>query len=111
MKTTLALMMIAVSCISFAHSSVKVHSSENRQVDFSGYSSFAFTNAINAMDASDLSDMIVTTQVKEAVAAELMGLGYRLSDTGPQLIVHFRIFTNTAVVPAETDDGKLYSPK
>ena len=94
-------------CYSQANS-ITVETDKQAGTDFSQYKTFGFSPMID----SDLDvrfffvgDLILKTRVREAIAEELMGLGYLMDRKEPDLVVSFRVFDKATTLTAIDEDG------
>ena len=90
---------------------IQVKSDKLLNQDFSNYKTFAFSTMID----SDLepgvyfvNDLILKKRIREAVNAELMGLGYTLDRENPDLVVNFRVFEEPTTLKGFEGYGESY---
>lgn len=99
MKKTATALMVLVSVVSTYAQSITVASDRDPKTDFSKYKTFYWASQIDSqLDEGFyfLNDLILKAQVRDAVKAELMGLGYKPDANAPNLIVNFRLFDKPA---------------
>lgn len=94
--------LLIVACVYFAGTAsfaqktqIQVESDKALNQDFSKFRTFAFSSMIDSnLEAGlyFLNDLVFKSQLREAIQEELMGLGYRVDKTNPDLIVNFRVF-------------------
>ncbi|MDF3014254.1 MAG: hypothetical protein K0Q78_2458 [Cellvibrio sp.] len=78
---------IAILVLSACTTTPKVHSDFDRNANFSSFRTFAFVDTL-ATDRSGYSTLI-TGYFKSAVEREMVGLGYTLTNSNPDLLVNF----------------------
>jgi hypothetical protein len=91
-----------IACVSFAVSftfaqkaQIRVESDKVVNQDFSKFKTFDFSSMIDSDLETGLyflNDLVFKSQLREAIKEELMGLGYKMDKTNPDLIVNFRVF-------------------
>jgi hypothetical protein len=95
MKRTLIILFVMV-CMAGAYAqTITVASDRALDTDFGKYKTFYWTSQVdNKLDEgyNFLNDLILKAQVRDAVKAELMGLGYKLDARNPDVLVNFRVF-------------------
>lgn len=79
--------------------------------DFSKYKTFAFASMIDKdleVGFYFLNDLVLKSQIREAVKEELMGLGYEFSTNDPDLVVNFRVFEKPTTLKGSEGYGTSY---
>ena len=92
---------------------VTVRSFEAEDVDYGKYKTFDWASQVsNDIDPGVyfLNDLILKAQVRDAVEAELMGLGYQKADGQDQadMIVNFRVFDQPVTLRGNEGYGDDY---
>ena len=90
---------------------IQVESDKMLNHDFSKYKTFAFASMIDSNLETGLyfvNDLILKKRIREAVNAELMGLGYTLDRTNPDLVVNFRVFEEPTTLKGFEGYGESY---
>ncbi|MBT1697866.1 DUF4136 domain-containing protein [Fulvivirgaceae bacterium PWU4] len=88
-------LLVMVSVVVVNAQRITVASDKAADTDFSKFKTFYWTSQVdNQLDEgyNFLNDLILKAQVRDAVKAELMGLGYKLNPDSPDLLVNFRVF-------------------
>jgi hypothetical protein len=74
---------------------ITVESDRVLDTDFSGYKTFTLASQVDS-DLDEglyfLNDLVMKAQIRDAVKNEMMGLGYEMDPTQPDLIINFRVF-------------------
>jgi hypothetical protein len=95
MKKAIAVFILTAS-ISYAYAqSIIIASDRDLDADFTSYKTFNFASQVDdKLDAGYffLNDLLLKSEIRDAVKSELMGLGYKMETTEPDLIVNFRVF-------------------
>jgi hypothetical protein len=90
---------------------IQVESDKALKADFSRFKTFAFASMIDS-DAEIgfyfLDDLVLKSQLREAVEEQLMGLGYRMDKKSPDLIVNFRVFEEPTTLKGFEGYGGSY---
>lgn len=87
---------------------ITVEANEMPGTDFGKYKTFSFSPMIASdldVDFFFLDDLVLKTRIREAIADELMGLGYRSESRTPDLIVTFRVFDRPATLSTVEENG------
>lgn len=90
---------------------ITVASDRNADTDFTKFKTFNWASQVdNNLDAGFyfLDDLILKAQIREAVKAEMMGLGYRLEPGSPDLVVNFRVFDKATKIKGMESYGQGY---
>jgi hypothetical protein len=95
MKRAVAVCIVVLGITSTYAQSITVASDRRMDTDFSKYKTFYWASQVD--DKLDeglyfLNDLVLKANTREAVEAELLGLGYTLDANEPDLIVNFRVF-------------------
>lgn len=91
--------------------SITVESDKALNTDFGQYKTFAFASMIDRDLEAGLyfvNDLILKGQIREAVRDELMGLGYRMDRSRPDLVVNFRVFEQPTTLKGFDGYGTTY---
>ncbi len=95
-KVLLIAWLTLVGTVGFAQNQkIQVASDKALNEDFTKFKTYAFASMINAdLDPGFyfLNDLVFKSQLREAIEGELMGLGYKMDKTNPDLVVNFRVF-------------------
>lgn len=111
MKRIVILFLMLVGIASSYAQSITVASDKRLNTDFSKYKTFYWASQVdNTLDEGFffLNDLIFKANVREAVAAELQGLGYTLEPNNPDLIVNFRVFEEPVRLKGQEGYGSTY---
>ncbi len=79
--------------------------------DFSQYKTFHWSSQIDSkLDEGHyfLDDLVLKSQIRDAVEAELLGLGYEQDPTEPDLVVSFRVFDEPVQIKGYEGYGTGY---
>jgi hypothetical protein len=98
--------------IAYVHAqTITVASDRNIDTDFTKYKTFFWSSQVdNQLDEGHyfLNDLLFKVQVRDAVKAELMGLGYKLEPGTPDLVVNFRVFDKATRLKGSEGYGAAY---
>lgn len=86
---------LAVTATFAQKENIRVESDKVADQDFSKFKTFDFSSMIDSDLETGfyfLNDLVFKSQLREAIKEELMGLGYKMDETNPDLIVTFRVF-------------------
>jgi hypothetical protein len=113
MKKVLVGFVLLFTVFSTYAQQITVRSDQAEDVDYSKYKTFNWASHVsNELDAGIyfLNDLILKAQIREAVKAELMGLGYELTENADQanLIVNFRVFDQPVTLKGMEGYGDNY---
>jgi hypothetical protein len=113
MKKVMLGLLLVLTIVSAYAQEITVRSMEAEDVDYSKYNNFTWASQVsNDLEAGVyfLDDLILKAQVREAVKAELMGLGYEMSETetDADLIVNFRVFDQPVTIKGQEGYGTDY---
>lgn len=103
-------MLVGFTCAANAQT-ITVKADEKLDTDFSKYKTFYFSSQADAwLDKGVyfLNDLHMKAFVRDAVKAELMGLGYNLQSQEPDLIVNFRVFDSPVTLKGFEGYGTSY---
>lgn len=104
--------LLVMVCMAGAYGqTITVASDRAPDTDFSKYKTFYWTSQVdNKLDEgyNFLNDLILKAQVREAVKAELMGLGYKLNPETPDVLVNFRVFDKPVRIRGMEGYGTSY---
>ena len=109
MKNTLFGFIMLMSLASYAQT-ITVAADQRLDTDFSRFKTFNWTSQVDSeLDEGYyfLNDLILKSQVRDAVKSELMGLGYTL-DANPDLLVNFRVFDRPTRIKGHEGYGVTY---
>lgn len=90
---------------------ITVQSDKQLNKDLGKYKSFFWTSQVdNKLDPGlfFLNDLVLKAQVRQAVESELMGLGYKMTDTDPDMLVNFRVFEKPTKITGYSAMGPQY---
>jgi hypothetical protein len=90
---------------------IRVESDKVLNQDFSKFRTFDFSSMIDSdLEAGlyFLNDLVFKSQLREAIQEELMGLGYKMDKTNPDLIVNFRVFEEPTSLKGFAGYGPSY---
>lgn len=105
----LTLFFMLLSGITFAQN-ITVEATGGDDVDFTKYKTFSWSSQVdNKLDEGlhFLNDLILKADVREAVQAELEGLGFQKSPS-PDLVVNFRVFDKDVTLQGFDGMGTNY---
>lgn len=91
--------------------SITVKSDQALETDFNKYKTFAWASQVDSeLDEGlyFLNDLVMKSMIREAVKAELMGLGYEMSEEQGDLIVNFRVFDEPVTLKGFEGYGTSY---
>jgi hypothetical protein len=91
--------------------SITVESDRAMDADFSKYKTFYWASQVDMwLDEGlyFLNDLTMKSMIRDAVKAELMGLGYTLQSDSPDLIVNFRVFDKPVTIKGFEGYGTSY---
>ena len=113
MKKVMLGMLLLFTIVGTYAQDITVRSFEAEDTDYSKYKTFDWASQVsNELDAGMyfLNDLILKAQVRDAVKSELMGLGYKKSNTPDQadLIVNFRVFDEPVTLKGSEGYGDDY---
>lgn len=90
---------------------ITVESDRVLNTDWSKYKTFSFASMID----SDLevgfyfvNDLVLKRQIRDAVRDELMGLGYQMDRSNPDLVATFRVFEQPTTIKGYEGYGRTY---
>lgn len=95
MKKAVAVLIIMMSMAVTYAQTITVASDRKLDTDFSKYKTFGWASQVDSnLDEGFffLNDLILKADVREAIEAELLGLGYAKQSNNPDLVVNFRVF-------------------
>lgn len=96
------LMVLAASALLAACASApRIYSTTNPEADFATYQTFAFTRELGT-DRSDGQRTILSQRLMAAARREMEALGYRYSESDPDLLVNFYLHTKEKVSSTTT---------
>lgn len=90
---------------------IQVESDKLLNQDFSKFKTFNFSSMIDSnLEAGlyFLNDLVFKSQIREAIQEELMGLGYKMDKTNPDLVVTFRVFEKPTTLKGFDGYGNSY---
>lgn len=90
---------------------VMVRSEKHPEVDFTKYSSFSWSEQVSSEFDEHiyfLNDLVLKSDLRDAVQSELSGLGYDFETNAPDLIVNFRVFAQPATLQGSEGYGRKY---
>ena len=112
MKRMLSVLLMSVFVISAAHAqSITVKADRKLDTDFSKFNTFYFASQADAwLDEGVyfMNDLHMKAVIRDAVKAEMMGLGYELQSSEPDLIVNFRVFNEPVTLKGYSGYGTSY---
>ena len=112
MKRILSVLLVSVCFVGVANAqTINVKADRNLDTDFSKFNTFYFASQADAwLDEGMyfLNDLHMKAMVRDAVKAELMGLGYDLQSSDPDLIVNFRVFDEPVTLKGYSGYGTSY---
>jgi hypothetical protein len=96
MKNTSLILLMSICLVCAANAqAITVESDRALDADFSKYKTFFWSTQVDQeLDEGlyFLNDLVLKGQIRDAVKAEMLGLGYKLEPDNPDLIVNFRVF-------------------
>jgi hypothetical protein len=95
MKKIMWVLLVMICGLGAKAQSITVKSDQALDTDFSKYKTFYWASQVDSqLDEGMyfLNDLMMKVHVRDAVKSELLGLGYQLQPTNPDLIVNFRVF-------------------
>jgi hypothetical protein len=111
-KIALEMTLMAVMTSAWAQNKgITVESDQVLNTDFSKYKTFSFASMIDSdleVGFYFLNDLIMKSQIREAVRDELLGLGYKFDRENPDLIVNFRVFEKPTTLKGYEGYGTSY---
>lgn len=90
---------------------IQVEADEKLDNDFSQYKTFGWTSQVDEeLDPGFyfLNDLALKSDIRETVKGELEGLGYKMEENNPDLLINFRVFEEPVTLKGFTDPG--YGP-
>lgn len=90
---------------------IRVEADKTLDTDFGKYESFYFSTQADAwLDEGMyfLNDLHMKAVIRDAVKAEMLGLGYDLQSNEPDLIVNFRVFDKPVTLKGYEGYGESY---
>ncbi len=93
---------------------VTVETDRRLNHDFTQYDSFHWTSQVDMeLDEGNyfLNDLVMKSYVRDAVRAEMLGLGYRQDPANADLLVSFRVFDKAVRLKRYDDYGDTYFGK
>lgn len=112
MKKIMWLLLLSVFSVGAANAqSIRVEGDRKLDTDFSKFESFYFSTQADAwLDEGMyfLNDLHMKAVIRDAVKAEMMGLGYELQSNEPDLIVNFRVFDKPVTLKGYEGYGESY---
>jgi hypothetical protein len=91
--------------------SITVKADRDLNTDFSKYKTFYWSSQVDTwLDEGVyfMNDLMMKSEVRDAVKGELMGLGYQLQSSEPDLIVNFRVFDKPVTLKGYEGYGTSY---
>lgn len=98
-----------LSMTSYAQT-ITVAADHTLNTDFSKYNTFGWTSQVDSeIDEGFyfLNDLVLKSQIRDAVKGELLGLGYT-QETEPDLLVNFRVFDKPTRIKGYEGYGRDY---
>lgn len=112
MKKIMLVCLMSVAFIFSGHAqSIRVESDRKLDTDFSKYKSFYWSSQADQwLDEGFyfLNDLTMKSMVRDAVKSEVMGLGYDLQSSNPDLIINFRVFDKPVTLKGYEGYGTSY---
>lgn len=112
MKRMVSLWLLSVGVVYGLNAqSITVKSDRSLDTDLSKYKTFYFSSQADAwldQGVYFMSDLHMKALVRDAVKAEMMGLGYELQSHEPDLIVNFRVFDKPVTIKGYEGYGVSY---
>ncbi len=108
----MCLLLMSVVAVGSANAqSIRVEADKTLDTDFGKYESFYFSTQADAwLDEGMyfLNDLHMKAVIRDAVKAEMLGLGYDLQSNEPDLIVNFRVFDKPVTLKGYEGYGESY---
>jgi Domain of unknown function (DUF4136) len=112
MKSLVLICVCLAATVTFAQNEqVRVESDKLVNQDFSKFKTFDFSSMIDSELETGLyflNDLVLKSQLREAIQEELLGLGYKMDETNPDLIVNFRVFDKPTSLKGFEGYGRSY---
>ena len=108
---SIALLLLGFVTAGYAQQAITVSSDRNLDTDFEKFKSFGFSSQVDSeLDEGlyFLNDLVMKSMIRDAVEAELLGLGYKQSSGEPDLIVNFRVFDEPVTLKGYEGYGTGY---
>jgi hypothetical protein len=91
--------------------SIIVKSEQQPDVDFTKYKSYYWSEQVDSeLDENSyfLNDLVLKSDLRDAVQSEMSGLGYVSESIAPDLIVNFRVFARPTTLRGSEGYGRKY---
>ena len=112
MKRMMSLWLLSVGLVYGLNAQgITVKSDRSLDTDLSKYNTFYFSSQADAWLDEGLyfmNDLHMKAVIRDAVKAEMMGLGYELQSNEPDLIVNFRVFEEPVTIKGYEGYGVSY---
>lgn len=109
MKKILFGFIMLMSLATYAQT-ITVAADQQLNTDFSKFKTFNWASQVDSeldQDYYFLNDLILKSQIRDAVKSELMGLGYT-QDSNPDMVVNFRVFDRPTQIKGYEGYGVTY---
>ncbi len=106
----IALILTILTSVSFAQT-ITVEGDKNLDKDVSNFKTFGWTSQVdNSLDEGlyFLNDLVLKAEIRNAVEAELRGLGYEKTSENPDMVVNFRVFEKPVTLRGFEGMGTTY---
>lgn len=109
-KPAIVLTLLIVANITFAQT-ITIESNKKLNTDFSKYKTFTWASQVDhELDEGFyfLNDLVLKADIRDAVEAELEGLGYEKREGTADLVVNFRVFDEPTTLTGYESYGTTY---
>jgi hypothetical protein len=113
MKRALLILFLLMS-LAVSGQEVAIHSYKEDEVDFRKYRTYFWASqAVSPQDEGSyfLKDLVLKSDIRDAVYGELEGRGYRMNESDPDLLVNFRVFEKGRALKGTEGYGPAYWEK
>lgn len=107
----IALVVLLMMSVAASAQQISVQSREAANADLSRMKTFAWASQLNdALDAGNyfVNDIVLKTDIKEAVALALEERGYRMDPERPDIIVNIRVFDEPVMLNSYESYGAAF---